>query len=179
MMCGYVASLIGSEYTDLLDLCKIRITYIDGRDSGYDRPVLTPLGMRLEREALTRLDDELLHLIEWEIFEDIVDSPWAVPDFKIATFSETLREICDLRIEVFLIGFILHILHHITRVMGLGTQSVDDTDSLRAEKYCFRDLRSKSISSLREDDLTIFSTFFGFCYKCLQTRAYTRILIDR
>ena len=59
-----IAAFVLSEDTDLLDAREFRIADIDRRYSGDDRPVLTTMLMRLEREALSWMDDELLHLIE-------------------------------------------------------------------------------------------------------------------
>jgi hypothetical protein len=43
MMDRDMTSFIGPEHTDLLDLLEVRMSDIDGRDSGDDCPVLTPL----------------------------------------------------------------------------------------------------------------------------------------
>ena len=91
MVSRYIASFIWAKHTNLLDRSKVWITYIDGRDSRYDGPVFTPLCMRLKRESLPWLDDKLLHLIERKIFEDIVDSPWTITNFEIASFGEIFR----------------------------------------------------------------------------------------
>ena len=78
-----IGRLIRFEDRELLSLTVAWIADVYRRYSGYDRPVLTPMLMRLERESLIRMDDELLHLIEWRVLEDIVDSPWAIPYLEI------------------------------------------------------------------------------------------------
>ena len=125
------------------------------------------------------IDDELLHLVEGAILHHIVDSPWPIPYFEISTIRDLFGEGCDLLIEVCLICLALDTLDHIRRVMCLGTESIDDTDSFRAKQYCLRNLRCKSISSLREDDLTIFTTRLGLSNEMSKTRTHAPILIDR
>ena len=78
-----IGRLVRFEDRELLSLTVAWIADIYRRDSGYDRPVLTPMLMRLERETLIRMDYELLHFIEWRILEDIVDSPWAIAYLEI------------------------------------------------------------------------------------------------
>jgi hypothetical protein len=59
------------------------------------------------------MDDDLLHLVERAILEDIVDSPWSVPDFEIVTISEFFWEFRDLFIEFFFIFFALYLLQEV------------------------------------------------------------------
>ena len=101
---------------------------------------------------MSRIDDELLHLVEWTILHHIVDSPWPIPYLKISPVRDLLGECCELLIEVCLICLILNTLDHIRGVVSLGSESIDDTDSLAPQKNGLRNLRSESISSLREDN---------------------------
>ena len=78
-----IGRLVGFENRELLSLTVAWIADIYRRDSGYDRPVLASMLMLLERESLVRMDYELLHLIEWRVLEDIVDSPWAIAYLEI------------------------------------------------------------------------------------------------
>jgi hypothetical protein len=59
------------------------------------------------------MDDDLLHLVERTILEDIVDSPWTVPDFEIVSISEFFREFRYFLIEFFLIGIIFYLLQEV------------------------------------------------------------------
>lgn len=101
---------------------------------------------------MSRIDYEFLHLVEWAILHHIVDSPWPIPNFEISPIRDLLGECCKLLIEVCLICLALDTLDHIRRVVSLGSESVDDTDSLAPQKNGLRNLRSESISSLGEDD---------------------------
>ncbi len=104
------------------------------------------------------IDDEFFHLVEWTILHHIVDSPWPIPYFEISTIRDLFGECCELGIEVCLIGLALDTLDHVRRVVSLGSESIDDTDSLAPQKNSLRNLRSKSVSSLSENDFTIFAT---------------------
>lgn len=81
-----IASLIGSEHTNLLHLLEVWMTDIYGCNTRYDRPVFTPTSMRLERETLSWVDDELLDLEECRVLEDIIHTPWTIPHFEISSF---------------------------------------------------------------------------------------------
>ena len=98
------------------------------------------------------IDDEFLHLIKRTILHNIVDSPWPVTYFEISAISDILGECCELGIEIHLIRLALNSLDHIRRVVCLGSESIDDTNSLLFQENCLRDLRGKPVSSLREDD---------------------------
>ena len=63
--------------------------------------------------------------------------------------------------------------------MCLRTESISDLDSMSREDLCLRDLPSESISSLREDDLVIFSCRFRGRDDILETPTDTPIFIDR
>ena len=102
---------------------------------------------------MSRIDYELLHLVERTILHHIVDSPWPIPYLKISPIRDLFGECCELLIEVCLICLALNTLDHIRRVVSLGSESIDDTDSLAPQKNGLRNLRSESISSLCEDDL--------------------------
>lgn len=116
--------------------------------------------MRLEREALSWVHDDFFHFIERIIFEDIVDTPWTVPDLEIAPFSKFFGKLSELGIEGFLIGFVLNFFDEVRGVMCLRPESITDLDSVCREDLGLWDLTSKSVSSLREDDLVIFSCGF-------------------
>lgn len=127
---------------------------------------------------MTWLDDDLFHLKEWSIFEDIVDTPWTIPDFEISSFAEILWERLELFFEFFLISFIERFFQEVARVMRLRTETIDDTDSLRAQEDCLWYLCSESVSSLREDNLTIFTTRLRLIDEHLETSTHTPVCID-
>jgi hypothetical protein len=74
------------------------------------------------------------------------------------SFGEILWEFFEFFLEFLFISFVLELVDEIRRIMCLGTESIDDTNSLRTEEYRLRNLRSKSISSFREDYFRIFSS---------------------
>jgi hypothetical protein len=74
------------------------------------------------------------------------------------TFGEILWEFFEFFLELFFISFVLELVDKIRRIMCLGTESIDDTNSFGTQEYCLRNLRSKSISSFREDYFRIFSS---------------------
>lgn len=127
---------------------------------------------------MTWLDDDLFHFKEWCIFEDIVDTPRTIPDFEISSFSEILWKGLELFFEFFLISFIERFFQEVTGVMRLRTETIDDTDSLRAQEDCLWYLCSKSVSSLREDNLTILPTRLCLIDEHLETRTHTPVCID-
>jgi hypothetical protein len=59
------------------------------------------------------IDDELLHLVEWTILEDVVDSPWTIPDLEIVTFCEIFWELFDFFLELFFICLIFELVDEI------------------------------------------------------------------
>ena len=63
--------------------------------------------------------------------------------------------------------------------MRLGSESIADLDSMSSEDLCLGDLSSKSISSLREDDLIIPSCRLRCRDDEFETATYTSILVDR
>lgn len=99
------------------------------------------------------MDDEFFDLVEWEILHDIVDSPWTIAYLEISTFCERFWEFGDFFIELIFIGFVFDFFDKITRIMSLGTESIDDAHTSITQYLTFWHLRCKSISSLREDDL--------------------------
>ena len=128
---------------------------------------------------MSRIDYQFLHLVERAILHHIVYTPWSISYFEVSPIGDIFGECCEFFIEISLICFVLDTLDHIRRVMRLGSESIDDADSLRAKQYCFRDLRCKSISSFCKDDLTIFTTCLGLGNEMSETRTHTPILIDR
>ena len=71
------------------------------------------MSMRLERESLSWIHDDLLYLVERAIFEDIVDSPWSVPDLEVVSISEIFWEFCYFLIEFFFIFTALYLLQEV------------------------------------------------------------------
>lgn len=57
--------------------------------------------------------DDFFYLVERTIFENIVDSPWSVPDFEIVSISEFFWEFCYFLIEFFFVFFILYLLQEV------------------------------------------------------------------
>lgn len=125
------------------------------------------------------MDDEFLHLIERRIFEHIVDSPGTVSHFEIVTISELFRKIRDLRIEGFLISFVLDFLDEVRGVVCLGSESITDLDSVCREDLRFRNLASKSVPSLRKDNLIIPKSGLRRRDDEFETATDTSILVDR
>ena len=80
-----MAALIGTEHTYLFDVLEVWMTDIYTSYARYNSPVLTSASMRLEREALSWVDDEFFYLEEWGILEYIVDSPWTIPYFEVSS----------------------------------------------------------------------------------------------
>ena len=63
--------------------------------------------------------------------------------------------------------------------MRLRTEPISDLDSMSRENLCLRDLTGESISSLREDDLSVFSCRLRCRDDILETPTDTPIFIDR
>ena len=141
--------------------------------------MLTPAFMRLERETLSWMDDDFFDLVERRVFEYVVDSPWTVPYFEVSPFSKLFREFGDFRIEGFFVCFILDFFDEVRRVVCLGSESITDLDSMRREDLSLWDLPSKSISSLRKDDLVILPCRLRCRDDELKASADTPIFIDR
>jgi hypothetical protein len=74
------------------------------------------------------------------------------------SFGEILWEFFEFFLEFFFISLVLELVDEIRRIVCLGTESIDDTNSFGTQEYRFRNLRSKSIPSLREDYFRIFSS---------------------
>jgi hypothetical protein len=177
MMCWDITSFIVTEHTDLLDLRKSWITDIDCRNTRHHSPMFTSSSMRLERETFSWVNDEFFYLIEWTIFEDIVDSPWTISYFEISAICHLFWEFCDFFIKFFFIFFVLYFFDHVTRVVCLRTKSINHVYSFMCEKLCFWDIGGESIPSLGKDDFFVFSTRFCLINKCLKTHTDTPILI--
>jgi hypothetical protein len=74
------------------------------------------------------------------------------------SFGEILWEFFEFFLEFLFISLVLELVDEIRRIVCLGTESINDTNSFGMQEYRLRNLRSKSISSLREDYFRIFSS---------------------